>query len=743
VGLDTITNLIDSLRASQLLTAQQLQDIEQHSFRQLDKPVELARELVSRGWITRYQAQQLMQGHGSELVLGAYRLLERLGEGGMGQVYKALHQPMNRIVALKIVRSELLEDPRTLKRFRREVQAAAKLKHPNIITVFDAAQAGDTHFLAMEYIDGADLAEIVRESGPLLVATACDYIRQAALGLQHAHERGMVHRDIKPSNLLVTRSRPVGVVKILDMGLARPVKTEFFDQPQQTAVTIDGTVVGTPDFMAPEQAKSSNSVDHRADIYSLGCTLYYLLTARLPFPEVTPMEKLIKHQLEEPYPVEMIRGDVPAQLLAALRSMLVKNPDERMQTAAEVAAALEPFCGHEAPQGEQTLASAPSKLPSPSPQFPVPVSVATAVASPFDFDSDAESVAATEPAPAARNRRPTALLFCSIGGLVVLGSALGLTLALGGSRTRPTPTTATHISVPEPVVAPQSAEELLAASIMDDASTVFAIRLGPLLQAPSVQPHARQALTPVIQFLLAVHVDPYKQIDRLIVSTSRDNPEHFLAAVLGDYLTPDFRKVLETKLIPEEITWPDRTTDFIYRLPNSQKGQTNYLAILPQKFVAVASDRALLQKAYTRFQDRKRIGANDTLRKLLAGTKSDASIRMAAVPQLILGDRSLEQLGIVSVAGEAQFTDEMHYHFQVTVKDVQIFRQVKEQLTRALAMKALFDPQQILLTLIFTNAQIEVKSPKSEAHTVELTGKLTQKELNRALPPLFQPWQKR
>src|SRR5262249_24728624 len=153
----------------------------------------------------QYQAKQLLSGRGTELTLGAYRLLERLGEGGMGHVYKALQLPMNRIVALKVVRPELVKDQRTMKRFRREVQIAAKLTHPNVATVVDAAQERDKHFLAMEFIDGIDLADVVHESGPLPVTLACDYMCQAARGLQHAHERGLVHRDVKPSNLLVTR----------------------------------------------------------------------------------------------------------------------------------------------------------------------------------------------------------------------------------------------------------------------------------------------------------------------------------------------------------------------------------------------------------------------------------------------------------------------------------------------------------------------------------------------------------
>src|SRR5262249_725338 len=215
---------------------------------------------------------------------------------------------------------------------------------------------------------------------------------------------------------------------------------------------------------------------------------------------------------------------------------------------------------------------------------------------------------------------------------------------------------------------------------------------------------------------------------RIIVSTTRDNPEQFLAVMLGDYVTPDFRKVLETKLIPEEVAWPDRSTDLIYRLTNPQKGQTSFLAILQQRFLAVASDRAILQKAYVRFQDRKRINGNDTLRKLLAGSKSDATIRMAASPQFLLGDKALEHFGILNLIGECQLADEMHYHFQMTVKEPQAFRQAKDQLTRSVAMSAFFDQRQLLLAMILANAHIDLRPGSREAQVIEMTGKLSQKE---------------
>ena len=200
----------------------------------------------------------------------------------MGQVFKARNWKLGRIVALKLIRKERLDSPDAIRRFQREVRAAAALSHPNIVLAYDADQIGGTHLLVMECIEGAsDLAKLVKKNGPLPVAQACEYIRQAALGLQHAFERGLVHRDIKPANLLLTADGKT--VKILDMGLAR-LDQKAGDGEASSTMTQEGAVMGTPDYIAPEQAMESHTVDIRADLYSLGCTFYYLLTAKVPFP---------------------------------------------------------------------------------------------------------------------------------------------------------------------------------------------------------------------------------------------------------------------------------------------------------------------------------------------------------------------------------------------------------------------------------------------------------------------------
>jgi len=280
-----------------------------------------------------------------------YRVLELLGSGGMGAVYKAEHRRMERHVALKVMSAGLMTKPAMVERFQREVKAAARLTHANIVTAYDADQVGDAHFLVMEFVEGLSLAQHVQQRARLPIAQACDYIRQAALGLQHAFERGMVHRDIKPHNLMLT---PGGQVKILDFGLARFVReaageTESPASPATggeapaAGLTEVGMLMGTADFIAPEQANNPRRADIRADIYSLGCTLFFLLTGRVPFPEGTAMDKLMAHAEKTPMPLRKLRADVPADLARVVEKMMAKDPAQRYQTPAEAARVLAPF----------------------------------------------------------------------------------------------------------------------------------------------------------------------------------------------------------------------------------------------------------------------------------------------------------------------------------------------------------------------------------------------------------------
>jgi serine/threonine protein kinase len=271
-----------------------------------------------------------------------YRIVKCLGAGGMGVVYQAEHRLMQRVVALKVLGRHWLQHPEAEARFLREVKAAARLTHANIVAAHDAERAGDLHFLVMEFVEGVDLARLVEKRGPLPAALACSYARQAALGLQHAHERGMVHRDVKPQNLMVT---PKGQVKILDFGLARFGRERDAAAstavggvgPSGAALTGAGVVLGTPDYMAPEQALDAAAADVRSDIYSLGCTLYFLLTGRPPFPEGSSFEKLLAHVEATPAPVGGLRGDLPPGLDAVVGRMMEKEPAQRYPTAAEVA----------------------------------------------------------------------------------------------------------------------------------------------------------------------------------------------------------------------------------------------------------------------------------------------------------------------------------------------------------------------------------------------------------------------
>jgi serine/threonine protein kinase len=348
--VSTPTKVLELLKRLQLLTPSQCEQLTGIAA-DLDSR-QLAGELLQRNWLTPFQVNQLLIGRAEELMVGPYAILERLGEGGSGQVFKARHQRMGRLAALKLIRRELVADRETVERFLREIRVVSQLSHPNVVHTFDAGPIGPTYYLAMEYVEGTDLSQMVKETGPLPVAQACDYIRQAALGLQHAHERGLVHRDVKPPNFLVnqtgkgrpdtTLGQPAsswGVVKLLDLGLARLQRP--VDGERTSMLTQSGPVMmGTPDYLAPEQALNFRGVDIRADIYGLGCTLFYLLTGQPPFPGGTLAQKLMCHQQVECPAIGRYREDVPPELNRELRRMLAKHPDDRPQAPQEVADAL-------------------------------------------------------------------------------------------------------------------------------------------------------------------------------------------------------------------------------------------------------------------------------------------------------------------------------------------------------------------------------------------------------------------
>ncbi|WP_088254381.1 serine/threonine-protein kinase [Fimbriiglobus ruber] len=355
---DTTQHLLVALRDCGLYTPDQIAAA-QKVLTAGGTSAQIADELFSLGLLTQYQQRKVRGGRTSDVLFGPYFVLDKIGEGGMGKVYRAAQQRVGRVVALKLVRQTLLTNKMVINRYRREARAAAALHHPNIVSLYDADDISGRYYLAMEYVDGIDLARMVREfgnpptSGLPLYQEACEYVRQAALGLQHAHDSGFVHRDIKPSNILVEGDRALpgtdgkATVKILDMGLIRSIIES--EEASQTDLTRDGTVVGTPDYMAPEQAKNSSTVDARADLYSLGCTLFYLLKGQAPFPNGSPIDKLLQHQLDAPPDLRKYRPDVPLGVIEIVDRLMKKNKEERYASATAVAEALGPFVPGGAP----------------------------------------------------------------------------------------------------------------------------------------------------------------------------------------------------------------------------------------------------------------------------------------------------------------------------------------------------------------------------------------------------------
>jgi tRNA A-37 threonylcarbamoyl transferase component Bud32 len=269
--------------------------------------------------------------------LPGYDNLRELGSGGMGVVYAATHAVMGRRVAVKVIHPHLCGSPAATERFRREVRAAARLAHPHIVTAYDAGQAGGRPFLVMEYVEGESLGDRLERLGPLSVAEACAAVRQAALGVQHAHDHGLIHRDLKPHNLMCAAG---GTVKVCDFGLAALAD----DRPALPAGTAANALMGTPDYMAPEQAEDARAADGRADVYALGCTLYHLLTGQAPFPEESVVLKLVSHRTRERPQARRVRPDLPAELEGVLRRAMARRPADRYQTPAELAEALAFFC---------------------------------------------------------------------------------------------------------------------------------------------------------------------------------------------------------------------------------------------------------------------------------------------------------------------------------------------------------------------------------------------------------------
>jgi serine/threonine-protein kinase len=411
--LSSAADLVALLRDLGLVSPRRLRALAKAG--RADRPAQvLARELVKRGWLTAFQADELLQGRGGELLLGQYVLLEKLGEGGMGAVYKARHTRLDRTDAVKVVSPHFLEQPKAVARFRREIEASARLSHPNIVAVYDAGEAGGRHFLAMEYVEGDNLAYLVKWRGPQAWPDVVRILVGVAQGLQHAHEQWLVHRDVKPANLL--RAARTGQVKILDLGLAC-LREGTDGGVGGDQLTSSDAVMGTPDYMAPEQTLKTRAVDIRADLYSLGCTAYYLLAGHVPFPGGDALEKMLRQRAEQPEPLDHLRPDLPFELAAVVAKLMAKDPAERFQTPADLAASLLPLLAAPSRPGRRAFLARLAGKPTPT--------------------LGAPSLPATVPAPPPSQGRPvapargTALTArrLLVAGLLVAGLAAVLALA--------------------------------------------------------------------------------------------------------------------------------------------------------------------------------------------------------------------------------------------------------------------------------------------------------------------------
>jgi serine/threonine protein kinase len=362
--IDTIPAFLEALRKCRLVGAAHLNDIKARLLHGMSDAQSLAARLVRHGLLTPYQARHILDGLDQELVVGPYRLLDLLGEGGLSQVFKAEHTGTRSLVALKLLHPELRSNVKVLEQLRQEMEIITHLSHPHFVQAFELNLEGDARargvpYFAMEYVEGLDLGKLLALVGPLPMTQACEYMRQAALGLEYAFEKGLVHRDIKPANLLV--SADSSTLRILDIGLAR---LEWSYRPDPESPPEPGnqgiTLMGTPDYVAPEQALNAEQADIRADIYSLGCTLYHLLAGEPPFPGKSLAKKLLQHQQAPPPSVRRPRPDLPEELDAVLQKMVAKQPDDRYRTPALVAIALKPFC-----QGDDVWVMVDQFLPTP------------------------------------------------------------------------------------------------------------------------------------------------------------------------------------------------------------------------------------------------------------------------------------------------------------------------------------------------------------------------------------------
>jgi eukaryotic-like serine/threonine-protein kinase len=361
---DATSGFVDAIRSSNFLSERQLEklDASMAKAETPTEPAELAARLVKDGVLTEYQAKQVLKGKAQGLTFGSYVILEFLGKGTMGKVYKASHRMMGRVVALKILEPRSITSTRSLARFQREMQLVGRLDHPNVVRAFDADRVGDCHFIAMEYVDGFTLEDLLKARGALPPADVVYYGSQVADGLAHAHAQGVLHRDIKPSNLLLTKTKKL---KVLDFGLGTLLEKDELD----TALTSAGLAVGTPDYISPEQARTVK-IDRRSDLYSLGCTMYHLLSGQLPFKGESSMDCLVGRITGKPVPIGEVMPGLPARLVQTIEKLMASNPDDRYQTADEAATALRTLLR---PKNAPTSSSSAATVAATPPAVPEPV----------------------------------------------------------------------------------------------------------------------------------------------------------------------------------------------------------------------------------------------------------------------------------------------------------------------------------------------------------------------------------
>jgi len=328
------------LQESRLLTTQQLEKVNQITPQGGDARA-IARAAMDSGLLTRFQAERILNGKTQGLILGQYRILAELGRGGMGRVYRAFHDRMGRKVAIKVLSPHLMKSEKAQTLFEREVRAISRLSHPNIVTAYDSNVFEGRHYLVLELIEGPNLSQFLRKQGPLPIDQALEYTREVALGLDHAHKKGLVHRDMKPGNLLIqleesNGNKVPGQIKISDFGLARLRDTDPEKLTESSIAVSNHSVTGTPDYISPEQARGIHLADIRSDLYSLGCTIYQCLTGKVPFEGSNIIEKLVRHASESPPDPRTIRPEIPEEIVLIVKKLMAKLPEQRYQTPQEL-----------------------------------------------------------------------------------------------------------------------------------------------------------------------------------------------------------------------------------------------------------------------------------------------------------------------------------------------------------------------------------------------------------------------